>query len=66
MYMSIPFLAQMGDLTGDQKYFDDAARQVIQYADRLMNPATGLFDHSWFAHEPNDPKFYWGAAPGGP
>ena len=64
MYMSIPFLAQMGDLTGDQKYFDDASRQVIQYADRLMNPATGLFDHAWFAHEPNDPKFYWGRGAG--
>ena len=32
MYMSIPFLAQMGDLTGDRKYFDDAAHQVVQYA----------------------------------
>ena len=64
MYMSIPFLAQMGDLTGDRKYFDDASRQVIQYADRLMNPATGLFDHSWFAHEPVDPKFYWGRGAG--
>jgi rhamnogalacturonyl hydrolase YesR len=54
----------MGDLTGDRKYFDDAARQVIQYSDRLMNPATGLFDHSWFAHEPADPKFYWGRGAG--
>lgn len=64
MYMSIPFLAQMGDLTGDRRYFDDAANQVIQYADRLMHPATGLFDHSWFAHEPADPKFYWGRGAG--
>ena len=64
LYMSVPFLAQMGDLTGDRKYFDDASRQVIQYADRLMNPATGLFDHSWFAHEPTDPKFYWGRGAG--
>lgn len=64
LYMSVPFLAQMGDLTGERKYFDDAARQVVQYADRLMNPATGLFDHSWFAHEPVDPKFYWGRGAG--
>ena len=64
LYMSVPFLAQMGGLTGERKYFDDAARQVIQYADRLMNPATGLFDHSWFAHEPTDPKFYWGRGAG--
>src|SRR5262249_4714731 len=36
MYMSIPFLAQMGVLTGDKTYFDDAANQVVQYAARLM------------------------------
>jgi rhamnogalacturonyl hydrolase YesR len=64
MYMSIPFLAQMGALTGEKKYFDDGATQVVQYAARLMNPNTGLFDHSWFAHEPADPKFYWGRGNG--
>jgi unsaturated rhamnogalacturonyl hydrolase len=64
MYMSIPFLAQMGALTGDRTYFDDAANQVVQYAARLMNPSTGLFDHTWFAHEPTDPKFYWGRGNG--
>ncbi len=63
-YMSIPFLAQMGRLTGDRKYFDDAARQVIQFAARLANPQTGLFDHAWFENEKNDPKFYWGRASG--
>jgi len=64
MYMSVPFLAQMGVLTGDNAYFDDGATQVIQYAARLMNPVTGLFDHTWFAHEPTDPKFYWGRGNG--
>ena len=64
LYMSVPFLAQMGDLTGDARYFDDAAKQVIQFSDRLMNPATGLVDHTWFAHEPADPRFYWGRGNG--
>ena len=64
MYMSIPFLAQMGVLTGDRAYFDDASNQVMQYAARLMNPTSGLFDHTWFAHEPVDPKFYWGRGNG--
>lgn len=66
MYMSIPFLAQMGVLTGEQKYFDDAAKQVIRYADLLMDPALGVFDHSWFAHEPMSPHFYWGRGAGWP
>ena len=29
-YMSVPFLAQMGVLTGERSWFDDGARQVIQ------------------------------------
>ena len=58
-YMSIPFLAQMGRLTGDARYFDDAARQVIGFADHLMD-ANGLYDHAFFAAAgPIDPKFHW-------
>ena len=59
-YMSIPFLAQMGDLTGERKYMDDGAHQVIKYAEHLMDPATGLFDHAWFVNAGDaDPKFHW-------
>jgi unsaturated rhamnogalacturonyl hydrolase len=39
-YMSIPFLAQMGRLTGDRAWFDDAARQVVQMSQRLQDPST--------------------------
>jgi rhamnogalacturonyl hydrolase YesR len=28
LYMSVPCLAQAGKLTGDSRYFDDAARQI--------------------------------------
>ncbi len=63
-YMSVPFLAQMGRLTGDRRYYDDAAKQIIQFSERLSNPQTGLFDHAWFDNEKADPKFYWGRATG--
>jgi len=63
-YMSIPFLAQMGKLTGDDRYYDDAAKQVIQMSARLLDPATNLFDHSWFANATYDPKFFWGRGAG--
>jgi len=63
-YMSIPFLAQMGATTGDTKYFDDAARQVVGMSGRLFNPANGLFDHSWFANMEDDARFYWGRGGG--
>jgi unsaturated rhamnogalacturonyl hydrolase len=63
-YMSIPFLAQMGKMTGEQKYFDDAVRQVIGMSARMFNPANGLFDHSWFANMDDDARFYWGRGDG--
>ena len=64
-YMSIPFLAQMGKLTGERAYFDDAARQVIQMSQRLQDPRTGLYDHAWFENTgPYDPKFFWGRGDG--
>lgn len=37
LYMSIVFLARMGTLTGDQKYFDDAAKQVVSFNNYLFN-----------------------------
>jgi rhamnogalacturonyl hydrolase YesR len=64
-YMSIPFLAQMGKLTGDRSYYDDGARQVIQLAQKLQDPATGLYDHAWFQNSAAyDPRFFWGRGDG--
>jgi unsaturated rhamnogalacturonyl hydrolase len=64
-YMSIPFLAQMGALSGDRKYFDDAAAQMLHFADHLFVPSTGLFTHHWNTVNPDDePRYYWGRADG--
>ena len=63
-YMSIPFLAQMGATTGEKKYFDDAAQQVIGMSARLFDPSKGLFDHSWFADMDEDARFFWGRGDG--
>ena len=64
LYMSVPFLAHMGALTGQRAWFDDGARQVIQASARLQDKTTGLWDHSWFENTDPDPKFYWGRASG--
>ena len=63
-YMSVPFLAQMGKMTGESRYFDDAARQIIGMSARLFNASNGLFDHSWFADMEDDARFYWGRGDG--
>ena len=65
MYMSVPFLANMGVLTGDNAYFDDAVKQVLQMADRLYIPQKELFDHGWSVTAGEyDPHFFWGRASG--
>ncbi len=63
-YMSISFLAQMGALTGERRYFDDAARQVTGMSERLFDGGKGLYDHSWFEDSPNDARFFWGRGAG--
>jgi len=65
MYMSVPFLAQMGRMTGDTRYYDDAARQVLQISARLFIWNQGLFAHGWSAGNADyNPEFHWGRANG--
>tara|TARA_R110000868_G_scaffold83515_4_gene235689 strand:- start:2778 stop:4199 length:1422 start_codon:yes stop_codon:yes gene_type:complete len=65
LYMSVPFLANMGKLTGEAKYYDDASRQILQMADRLYISERELFDHGWNVTSGDyDPRFYWGRANG--
>ncbi|WP_018471834.1 glycoside hydrolase family 88/105 protein [Echinicola pacifica] len=65
IYMAVPFLANMGKLTGNSKYYDDAVKQIIQMAERLYVPSKGLFDHGWSVTSGDyDPRFYWARANG--
>jgi rhamnogalacturonyl hydrolase YesR len=64
LYMSVPALAQMGALTGDRKYFDDAVRQITQFSARMFVPETGLYRHGWVEAMDPHPAFYWARANG--
>ena len=64
LYMSIPALAQTGKLTGDNKYFDDAVKQVKQFTERMFNKEMGLYMHGWVQDMEPHPAFYWGRANG--
>ena len=44
LYMSLSFLARMGDLMGDGRYFDNAAQQVINFHKYLFNEQSGLME----------------------
>ncbi len=63
-YMGIPALAEMGHLTGDRRWFDDAVKQVALMSAKLFNPQVGLYAHGWNANNPDAPQFYWGRASG--
>jgi unsaturated rhamnogalacturonyl hydrolase len=65
MYMSVPFLAQLGKMTGDPKYTEDAVRQVLQISSRLFIWDKELFAHGWSAGDADyDTEFHWGRANG--
>lgn len=65
LYMAVPLLAQLGQLTGDRAYYDDAVRQVLQISARLFNWDRGLFAHGWSGSNPDhNLRIYWGRANG--
>lgn len=64
LYMGVPALAQMGKLTGDQKYFDDAVKQVLQFSKRMFNKDLGIYMHGWVESMPVHPEFHWARANG--
>jgi rhamnogalacturonyl hydrolase YesR len=65
MFMGTSLLGQMGALTGDRSYFDDAAKNIVQMSQRLFIPSAGLFTHAWNAETgDNQPTYFWGRANG--
>ncbi|HTU68259.1 MAG TPA: glycoside hydrolase family 88 protein [Steroidobacteraceae bacterium] len=64
LYMSVPCLAQMGRLTGDGRYFDDAAKQILQFHSRMFVPENNLWMHGWIQEMSPHPAFHWARANG--
>ncbi|HET8737675.1 MAG TPA: glycoside hydrolase family 88 protein [Pricia sp.] len=64
LFMAVPALAQMGSYSGNTAYFDDAAKQVLQFAERMFNKEKGLFMHAYIEGMDAHPEFRWGRANG--
>ena len=64
LYMAIPAIAQMGKLTGDKKYFDDAVKQVALYSSRMFNKDLNVYMHGWVESMTPHPEFHWARANG--
>ena len=64
MFMAIPAIANMGKLTGDTKYYDEAIKQILLFKKRMWVPEKNLFRHGWVEGMTDHPAFFWGRANG--
>lgn len=64
MFMAIPAIAWMGRYTGEERYYDEAAKQIRQFAARMFVPEKNLFMHGWVEGMEDHPAFFWGRANG--
>jgi rhamnogalacturonyl hydrolase YesR len=64
LYMSVPALAQMGKLTGETRYYDDAVKQILQFSQRMFVKEKSLYLHGWIQGMDPHPAFHWGRANG--
>ena len=63
-YMSTSFLTQMGKMTGEKKYFDEAARQLINIDKYLWCPEKQLYYHCYYTGLKRNGVAFWGRANG--
>ncbi|WP_321334161.1 glycoside hydrolase family 88 protein [uncultured Bacteroides sp.] len=64
LFMAVPAIAQMGKLTGEEKYYNEAVKQILQFSKRMFVPEKGLYRHGWVEGMKDHPAFYWGRANG--
>lgn len=64
LYMSVPFLARMAKITGNQKYLDDAILLVNNFSKYLYNNNNGLYFHSWYQDNNQNGVAHWGRCNG--
>jgi rhamnogalacturonyl hydrolase YesR len=64
LFMSVPALGQMGKMTGDARYYDEAAKQILAFEKRMFNREKGVFMHGWVESMTEHPEFLWASANG--
>ncbi len=64
LYIAVSFLCRMGNLTGERKYFDIAAKQVKLSNGYLYDKNTQLYRHCWYDDIKQQGVAHWGRANG--
>jgi rhamnogalacturonyl hydrolase YesR len=64
LYMSVPYLARMGKVTGDRRYFDFAIQQVENFNKYIFDPTAGLYFHTYYNDDNMNGVARWGRCNG--
>lgn len=64
LFMGLSFLTRMGKMTGNNKYFDDAANQVLNYHKYLWHPGKELYYHCFHTDVNEHGVAHWSRANG--
>ncbi|WP_207427211.1 glycoside hydrolase family 105 protein [Pedobacter sp. SYSU D00535] len=64
LYMSVPFLARMGALTGEKKYTDDAIKQVKNFNKYLWDEDKNIYWHTYYSDVKRNGVAHWGRCNG--
>lgn len=64
LFMGISFLCRMGKMTGDMKYFDDAANQVLNYHKYLWDDRREIYYHCYHTDVKEHGVAHWSRANG--
>ena len=63
-FMSMPFLARLGKLTGDDKYFEECICQINGFFKRLFMEDEKLISHIYFLEDEKANRVPWGRGNG--
>ena len=65
LFMGVPFLLRYAKMTGDNKYFNDASKQVVNFFKYLFDEELGISFHAWFDQKRGTNSIaHWGRANG--
>jgi unsaturated rhamnogalacturonyl hydrolase len=64
LYMSVPFLVETAKLTGEQKYFEDAVKQVINFDKYLWDASKEIYWHTYYSDLKRNGVAHWGRCNG--
>lgn len=64
LFMGISFLCRMGKMTGDVRYFDDAANQVLNYHKYLWDDRREIYYHCYHTDVKEHGVAHWSRANG--